>query len=281
MKIFSDIQNLRKYITQIKLQEKSIGFVPTMGALHKGHLSLINNSIEQNNVTICSIFVNPTQFNNPKDLKGYPRKFDDDISLLKETRCNAVFIPPADVMYEKDYILSFDFGYFENIMEGNHRPDHFKGVGLIVTKFFNLILPNTAYFGTKDLQQLVLIKKLTKELFFDLKIVAVPTIRESDGLAMSSRNSLLTKKERDSAIYLYKSLNEAKNKLLEGESLDKVYDFIKHYFDSLGTIKLEYFEIVNTSDLKKTTDIIDASNVSLCIAGHLGKVRLIDNISLN
>lgn len=280
MKIFLDIQNLRHYVKQLKLQEKSIGFVPTMGALHKGHLSLIHASTAQNDITICSIFVNPTQFNNTQDLEVYPRKIENDISELEKTQCDAAFIPSADDMYEKDFLLNFDFDYLENIMEGKYRPDHFKGVGLVVTKLFNLVLPNKAYFGTKDLQQLTLINKLTKELLFDIEIIAVTTIRETDGLAMSSRNNLLTQKERKNATELYKALHIAKNKLLDGESIVSVQNFITHYFDTLDTIKLEYFEIVNTKDLKKTTDIYEVSNVSLCIAGHLGNVRLIDNISL-
>lgn len=281
MKIFFDIQNLRQYIRQIKLKEKSIGFVPTMGALHKGHLSLIRKSASQNDITICSIFVNPTQFNNPKDLNNYPREFENDISELEKTQCNAAFIPSVKAMYENDFILNFSFGYLENIMEGKYRPDHFKGVGLVVTKLFNLITPDKAYFGSKDLQQLTLINKLCEELLFDIEIVAVSTVRESDGLAMSSRNNLLTEKERKNAAELFKALNVAKNKILDGENVVSVQKFITHYFDSLGTIKLEYFEIVNTTDLKRITDNIDLSNVSLCIAGHIGKVRLIDNISLN
>ncbi len=280
MKTFFEIQNLRNYVKQLKLQEKSIGFVPTMGALHKGHLSLIHASTEQNDITICSIFVNPTQFNNAQDLKIYPRKIENDLSELEKTQCNAVFIPLADDMYDKDFLLNFNFDYLENIMEGKYRPDHFKGVALIVTKLFNIVLPDKAYFGTKDLQQLTLINKLTKELLFDIEIVAVTTVRDEDGLAMSSRNNLLNQKERKNATELYKALHIAKNKLLDGESIVSVQKFINQHFDAIDAIKLEYFEIVNTKDLKKTIDINDVSNVSLCIAGHLGNVRLIDNISL-
>ena len=280
MKIFSDIQELRQYLRQIKRRGKSIGFVPTMGALHPGHLELIITSTNQNDITICSIFVNPTQFNNPADLENYPRNTEIDISKLKAAKCDAVFIPPVEVMYEKDTPMNFHFGYLEEIMEGKYRPGHFKGVGLIVAKFFNLIEPNKAYFGTKDLQQLTIIKKLTKDLLFDIEIVPVKTVREADGLALSSRNKLLTKDERKHAIDLYNALIAAKEKLIEGESVISVQKYIKFFFISESVIDLEYFEIVNTSDLKNVTEIHGNEDVSLCIAGYLGKVRLIDNISL-
>lgn len=280
MEIIRDIPGLRHYIEQLKTEKKIIGFVPTMGALHNGHLELIRKSVQQNDLTICSLFVNPTQFNNPSDLKNYPRKSDEDIALLEESKCHAVFMPSAEIMYEENYVLNFDFGYLEKIMEGKFRPGHFKGVGLIVTKLFNLIQPNKAYFGRKDLQQLTIIKTLVKELFFNIEIVAVDTVREKDGLAMSSRNNLLTKQERKKAHDLFNALLEAKQKLNNGESVIKVKQFVKEYFTLKSAIVLEYFEIVYTSSLKNVTEIHEKSNVSLCIAGYLGKVRLIDNISL-
>lgn len=281
MEIISEILQLRQYIRQIKLQDKTIGFVPTMGALHNGHIELIRASTKENDFTICSIFVNPTQFNNPKDLKNYPKDLDHDIEKLIEAKCNILFVPSAELMYEKELILNFNFGYLEEIMEGKCRPGHFKGVGLIIAKLFNLTDPNRAYFGTKDLQQLTIIRRLTNELFFDIEIVPVKTVRESDGLAMSSRNRLLSKEERKSSINLYYALLTAKEKLFEGESVDSVYDHIVNYFKTESSIELEYFEIVNTSDLRKINKIDNINEVSLCIAGQLGKVRLIDNISLN
>lgn len=280
MEIIRDIPGLRHYIEQIKTKKKIIGFVPTMGALHNGHLELIRKSVQQNDLTICSLFVNPTQFNNPSDLKNYPRESDKDIALLEESKCHAVFMPSAEIMYEEHYVLNFDFGYMEKIMEGKFRPGHFKGVGLIITKLFNLIQPNKAYFGRKDLQQLTIIKTLVKELLFNIEIVAVDTVREKDGLAMSSRNNLLTKQERKKAPDLFNVLLEAKQKLNNGESVIKVKQFVKEYFTLKSAIVLEYFEIVYTSSLKNVTEIHEKSNVSLCIAGYLGKVRLIDNISL-
>ncbi len=281
MEIISDIAELRQIIQQFKRQEKSIGFVPTMGALHDGHLALIHASTNQNDITICSIFVNPTQFNNAVDLKNYPLETDADIAKLETANCSVVFMPPKEKMYEKDFLLNIHIGYLEEIMEGKFRPGHFKGVGLIVTKLFNLVEPNRAYFGTKDLQQLTIIRRLTNELLFNIEIVPVSTVREEDGLAMSSRNKLLTTKERFQAIDLYEALQVAKKKLMAGESVISVQEHIQEFFKSESLIELEYFEIVRTSDLQKITKIHNADDVSLCIAGHLGKVRLIDNILLN
>jgi pantoate--beta-alanine ligase len=281
MKIISDIQELRQYIRSIKRQGKTLGFVPTMGALHKGHLELIRASNKENDLTICSIFVNPTQFNNPNDLRNYPKDTENDIYKLNSAKCDTVFMPSVELMYENNFILNFDFGHLEEIMEGKCRPGHFKGVGLIIAKLFNLTEPNRAYFGTKDLQQLTIIRKLTNELLFDIEIVPVETVREADGLAMSSRNRLLSEEERKDSIDIYHALLTAKRKLIDGESVASVQNHITNYFKMESKIELEYFEIVNTADLQKITDFRDKNEVSLCIAGHLGKVRLIDNISLN
>ncbi len=281
MEIISDILPLRKYIRKVKCQGKSIGFVPTMGALHDGHIALISTSTKENDITICSIFVNPTQFNNPRDLENYPRDTDNDIKKLIAAKCDVLFIPSAELMYEKEPVLNFQFDYLEEIMEGKHRPGHFKGVGLIIAKLFNLTEPTKAYFGTKDLQQLTIIRKLTNELCFDVDIVPVKTVREPDGLAMSSRNRLLSEEERKTSINLHHALVAAKKKLLEGERVESVQNYVYNYFKSKGNIDLEYFEIVSTDDLRKISEIDKKNEVSLCIAGQLGKVRLIDNISLN
>lgn len=280
MDIFTDIQNLRLYIEQTKSHHKSIGFVPTMGALHHGHMKLLSKSIEQNDITICSIFVNPTQFNNPIDLENYPRDVETDISLLQANNCDAVFLPSTAMMYKKGDVVGLNFGYLENIMEGKFRPGHFKGVGLIVSKLFNLILPNKTYFGTKDLQQLTIVKKLSEELLYNIDIIPVETVREPDGLAMSSRNRLLDKTERKCAIDLYNALMMAKKQLLDGEHVTSVLNNIQRYFTTESKIKLEYFEIVDTKNLLPITEIPKTKEVSLCIAGQLGKVRLIDNMSL-
>ena len=281
MEIFSDIKGLRQYLRQASCENKSIGLVPTMGALHNGHLKLIHSSKKQNDITVCSIFVNPTQFNNPDDLEKYPRDTKTDLAKLEDSFCDVVFAPPVEVMYEQESLLHFHFEYLEEIMEGKYRPGHFKGVGIVVAKLFNLIEPNKAYFGTKDLQQLTLIKRLTKELLYDIQIIPVDTVREPDGLAMSSRNKLLSKEDKKHALDLYNVLISAKQKLITGDTVKSVQFYVQDFFKSESKIKLEYFEIVNTNDLQKVTKIHSAEGVSLCIAGHLGKVRLIDNISLN
>ena len=251
-----------------------------MGSLHDGHLALVQASVTNNDITVCSIFVNPTQFNNSADLINYPRDTETDIKLLQNANCDMVFIPSTEDIYEKDYLLNLDFGYLEEIMEGKYRPGHFKGVGLVGTKLFNLVKPDNAYFGSKDLQQLAVIRTLTNELLFDIKIVPVETVREKDGLAMSSRNKLLSESERKEAVDLYRALSEARHKLIEGDSVVSVKKHVHDFFSLKSKIDLEYFEIVGSLDLKDIDHIDDQNKVSLCIAGYLGKVRLIDNLSV-
>lgn len=281
MKVFSEIREIRQFSQQAKVQQKSIGFVPTMGALHAGHIQLIQKSKAENDITVCSIFVNPIQFNSPEDLKKYPRDLKADLEMLEETECDAVFHPSPEAMYPNKFITSISFGYLEDIMEGKFRPGHFRGVGLVVSKLFNIVIPTRAYFGQKDLQQLTLIQTMISELNFDIQIVPISTVREPDGLAMSSRNKLLSPSERATASDLYQVLLKAKNKLIAGESVNSVRDFVHDLFEKHHDINLEYFEIVRSRDLRNIVEIEPAEAVSLCIAGYLGKVRLIDNISLN
>ena len=281
MKVFKTKSEIRMFLQKAQCSGESIGFVATMGALHQGHLELIKKSIDQNKHTTCSIFVNPTQFNNPQDLKKYPRDVHRDLDLLRKAGCNSVFLPPTDEMYDQDTFINISFGYLEDIMEGKHRPGHFKGVGLIVSKLFNIVRPDRAYFGEKDLQQLTIIQKLNSELDFGIEIVPVPTIREIDGLAMSSRNMLLSTTERIEALDLFKALSSAKDELNSGKSVISVRDDIHKFFMTSSKIELEYFEIVRSDNLKNVNEIVPEIKHSLCIAGNLGKVRLIDNISLN
>ena len=281
MEIISDNQELHTYLREIRSGNKTIGFVPTMGALHDGHLKLIENSVIQNDVTVCSIFVNPTQFNNQADLKNYPRDTKSDLEKLETANCKVVFLPSIEAMYEKEFFLNLDFGYLEVIMEGKYRPGHFKGVGLIVTKLFNLVNPDRAYFGQKDLQQLVLIKTLTKELLFNIEIVAVETVREKDGLAMSSRNQLLSIEHRKKAPAFHAALSIARDQLKNGETVSAVKTFIENHLKPIEDLDLEYFEIVDATSLKPIDKYTPSQQTALCIAGYLGKVRLIDNILLN
>jgi len=280
MKIFHGIQEIREYVLGQKLLGKTIGFVPTMGALHNGHQRLVECSVNVNDTTICSIFVNPTQFNNPLDLQNYPRDLASDIELLSQVGCDAVFAPDASEMYHKHTFIRMDFGKLVSTMEGSFRPGHFSGVGIIVAKLFNIIGPNKAYFGKKDLQQLAVIKSMVRDLDFNVEVVSVETVRETGGLALSSRNRFLTDEERIIARTLYTSLLLAKENLLKGISPLKVKSDIHKHFDRIAGINLEYFEIVDSATLQNIELINSTSEVSLCIAAYVGKVRLIDNMSL-
>lgn len=280
MKTYSHIAEFQKFLRKQKQNGLKIGFVPTMGALHEGHLQLINTSRQQNDLTVCSIFVNPIQFNSPADLSNYPRDLDSDAAQLIRAGCDVLFTPDAKMMYEKSPVISFDFGYLEKIMEGAFRPGHFKGVGMIVSKLFNIVQPDRAYFGKKDLQQLIIIQTMARELSYNIDIVPVETVRETDGLAMSSRNMLLNKQERADAVDLFKALCMAKEKLKSGADVNAARHEVLEWFEK-SSITLEYFEIVDTNSLKNISKIHDLLSVSLCIAGYIGKVRLIDNMSLN
>lgn len=280
MEIFEEINEFRAFCRHSKVSQKSIGFVPTMGALHQGHLALVNKSKLQNELTVCSIFVNPTQFNNPEDLQKYPRDIPADLKTLESIGCDAVFIPKTNQIYPQMPVVQLSFGNLEEIMEGQYRPGHFKGVGLIVCKLFNIVEPDRAYFGEKDFQQLCIIKKLTEELNFPIEIVPVKTIRESDGLAMSSRNLLLTTGERPHAADLYRALQMAEREIKRGANVGSVKRMISDFFTSKSKIRLEYFVIVHSADLTEITRVDKSTPLTMCIAGYLGKVRLIDNMSL-
>ncbi|HET8861403.1 pantoate--beta-alanine ligase [Marivirga sp.] len=273
------IADIQALISQFKSEGKKIGFVPTMGALHEGHLSLIDAAKEKADIVVCSIYVNPTQFTNQDDLKQYPRNVETDKSLLENNGCDVLFLPSDDVMYAGRNTIKFDFGDLDKVMEGKFRPGHFSGVALIVSKLFNIVQPNYAFFGQKDLQQLTIIKKLVEELFFNLEIVPVAIKREPNGLAMSSRNERLSKEERHEAQIFYKALSEAKLILKQNHSAENAKEIVKSLFSN-HRAQLEYFEIVNDKDLhSKTKNYLEADTV-LCIAGFIGNVRLIDNMYL-
>jgi pantoate--beta-alanine ligase len=283
MEIFKQIAPLKAFLNAQKRAGKSVGLVPTMGALHAGHLSLIRASAAQNDVTVCSIFVNPTQFNNASDLQKYPRILDKDTLLLEKVECDAVFCPEASEMYPEQSIIRFDFGHLDKVMEGAFRPGHFSGVGLIVSKLFNIIQPTHAYFGQKDWQQFAVIRRLVEELNFDLKLTSVPTSREEDGLAMSSRNLRLTPEQRQVATVFYESLMDAKQALLQGKTIQEARAMVQAKFDE-RQVSLEYFELADSKNLN-ILENVKASDSSpgqpiMCIAGFVGEVRLIDNMFL-
>ena len=278
MEIFKEIAPLKAYLKAKKQRQNSIGLVPTMGALHNGHISLIEASKAQNQVTVCSIFVNPTQFNNQSDLQKYPRTLDQDTLLLQKVECDAVFCPESIEMYPDRSLVRFDFGHLDKVMEGKFRPGHFSGVALVVSKFFNIVQPDHAYFGQKDWQQFAIIRQLVDELRFDLTLHSIPTSRETDGLAMSSRNKRLNESQRHKALVFFKSLTAAREALKEGRSIEEVTRMVRSIVEQDAEVKLEYFEVADRVNLNLLENVKATNQAILCIAGFVGEVRLIDNM---
>lgn len=252
-----------------------------MGALHEGHLDLIKASKKTCDITVVSIFVNPIQFNNAEDFEKYPVLTDQDLSLLRQEEVDYVFLPSKESIYPESPVLSFNFGNLENVLEGEFRPGHFSGVGIIVSKLFNIIRPTIAFFGQKDLQQVAIIKRLMLDLSFPLEIQVVPTKREKDGLALSSRNMRLTSTEREKALLLIKSLNHAKNELLTGKSWLEVRNKVQQLFEEEPLTQLEYFELVHPETFEVFSEFDPHKKSSICVASFVGNVRLIDNLSIN
>lgn len=281
MEIFKEIKPLRAYLKRQRVAGKSVGLVPTMGALHDGHLSLLKASQAESNVTVCSIFVNPTQFNNPSDLVNYPRTFDKDVEILKANRCDVLFCPNEAEMYGIGSIVRFDFGDLDKVLEGQFRPGHFSGVALAVSKLFNIVSPDSAYFGQKDYQQFLIVERLQQDLKFDVRLRCVPIHREKDGLAMSSRNLRLSSPQRKSANAFYQALQLAKKQLLAGIDINAVKDQLRAKFKAMEDVKLEYFELADRSNLKPLKDVTNANQSVLLIAGYVGEIRLIDNLLLS
>ncbi len=281
MKIIHNLPELKNYLTSVRRHSKATGLVPTMGALHEGHLQLVKKALRENDTVICSIYINPVQFNNKEDLQKYPATLEKDLELLSGLGTHCAFCPDDETMYPQKPMLTTDMGYLDRIMEGKYRPGHFNGVRLVVAKLFNMIRPDTAYFGKKDFQQLAIIRQLVRDLSFDITIRAVETVREPDGLAFSSRNQLLTRQARKDATLLYKALIYAREQLKAGKTPAKVKEEIRGMFENRENIgKLEYFEIVDKATLLAINRIEHPDRVQLCIAGYFIKIRLIDNISL-
>jgi len=278
MEVFTSVKSLRNFLDQQLLQQRTVGLVPTMGALHDGHISLIERAIQQTDIVVCSIFVNPTQFNNPEDLLKYPRTPEEDYAMLEKAGCSAVFAPSVEEMYPEAPLLTINFGTLETVMEGASRPGHFNGVGIVVSRLFNIVRPHKAYFGQKDLQQVSIIRRLITDLAFDLELVVCPTIRELDGLAMSSRNRRLDANERNLAPAIYKILTSAKENLLAGKQADDVIELAKSKLLVITEMTLDYIEIVNLKTLQSIGQIGPKGSNAVCIAVFLGPVRLIDNI---
>ena len=280
MKVINKTSDLQAIIKQFKNNGKSIGLVPTMGALHKGHLSLVKNSISNNDITVVSIFVNPTQFNNQNDLASYPRMVDKDLELLQTVGCDVVFAPEADDIYSKsetDSRFEFDFEGLDKVMEGKFRPGHFNGVVQIVSKLFDLVRPDRAYFGEKDFQQLAIIRLMTRRYNLPIEIVPCPIVREDSGLALSSRNSLLKDNEKQVAQHIYAVLNESRQFVPQTE-VEELKQCVIAAIEQKPELKVEYFDIVDGHTLKSIGKWDEYDYVVGCITVFCGNVRLIDNI---
>lgn len=279
MKVYNKISELQEHISKLKSEGKTVGFIPTMGALHYGHISLVSLGMRQCDVTVVSIFVNPTQFNNPDDLLKYPRTLESDVALLSSINCDIVFAPSVEEMYPKNRkAIQLDLGNLANLMEGKFRPGHFDGVVDVVSRLFEIVNPTKAFFGLKDFQQVSVIRFMTSKLNLPVEIIACPTLRETSGLAMSSRNMRLSETEKEDALHIYKSLLLAKELSASNSPLE-VKEKAIEFFET-GKLKLEYLEIVDPITLESLTSEWVAG-ATACIVAYCGEVRLIDNLQLN
>ena len=277
MLVVDTIEQLRSHLAAARAEGKSVGLVPTMGALHEGHASLVERSVAENEVTVVSVFVNPTQFNDKGDLERYPRTLDADCVLLERLGVNYVFAPSVEEVYPEPDTRVFDFSPLDKVMEGIYRPGHFNGVAQIVSKLFVYVEPNRAYFGEKDFQQLAIIREMVRQMGFNLEIIGCPIVREQDGLALSSRNALLSEDQRHTALaiskMLFTSVEYAKtHTLLETKQM------VEQAIADTDGLELEYYEIVDGNTLQPIAAWDDTSYVVGCITVYCGKVRLIDNI---
>lgn len=280
MKVLKSKKTLIDYIERQREMGKKIGFAPTMGALHQGHISLYEAAKKENDEIISSIFINPTQFNNPDDFKKYPKTLDSDLEMLEKAGVDAVYVPDVEDIYPEEMkSKKYDFDGLENEMEGKQRPGHFDGVGTVVEELFRQVKPHNAYFGEKDFQQLAIIKKLVEKLKLSIKIHGVPTMREKNGLAMSSRNLRLTEKERDDAKIIYETLTKV-NDWFRVVSVKEIKERVHEIFENTE-FKLEYFIIANEETLKETDFFYKDKNYRAFIVVHVRDVRLIDNIHLD
>lgn len=278
MKVINNIRELQQYLAEIKTNNKQIGFVPTMGALHNGHVSLVSRSANENSECVVSVFVNPTQFNDKNDLLTYPRTLEDDCVLLEQAGCTVVFAPSVDEMYPEPDMRVFNLGAVTEVMEGPRRPGHFNGVAQIVSKLFDIVKPDNAYFGEKDFQQIAVIREMVKQLNLPVNIVSCPIVREADGLAMSSRNTRLTEEQRRKAPLIARTLKESTT-FVPAKSVKEVIDYVTSTINSESDMEVEYYEIVDGLTMQPITNWADTTYPVGCITVYCGKVRLIDNIA--
>ncbi|MDR2534096.1 MAG: pantoate--beta-alanine ligase [Tannerellaceae bacterium] len=280
MKIIHTTSSLKRELDALRASGKTIGFVPTMGALHRGHISLVSKCAEANDACVASIFVNPNQFNDPSDFDLYPRNAKADCELLEESGCAIAFIPAVAEIYPTPDARVFNLGSLAEVMEGACRPGHFNGVAQVITRLFDIVGECRAYFGLKDYQQLAVIASLVRRLSLPVKLVACPTVREPDGLAMSSRNMRLSPAERSAAPVIYRTLEQSRS-LAPSRSVHEVAAFVCACLSKEPLIKTEYFSIVHPETLRPITSWREAALAVGCIAAFCGSVRLIDNITYN
>lgn len=280
MKVFRYIQPLQAELSHQRDMQKSIGFVATMGALHEGHMALVDEARKNNDLVVVSIFVNPIQFNNPEDLEKYPRTLTDDINTLEKRGCDIVFTPSDSEMYPEPVRENYNFGNLDKVMEGKYRPGHFNGVAIVVRKLLEIVRPHQAFFGEKDYQQLTIIRKLVEQSGLNIEIVGVPIMREKDGLAMSSRNARLKPEERQAAPEIYRILKKSREKWSDFSRPGELKHWGLEKLNQHKLIEPEYFEIVDMDTLEEIEQWNDTSRCIVCLAVYIGKVRLIDNIIL-
>ena len=277
MKVIHTIEDLQAGLSVLKAQGKKVGLVPTMGALHAGHASLVKRSVNENDVTVVSVFVNPTQFNDKNDLVKYPRTLEADCKLLEDCGATLVFAPSVEEMYPEPDTRQFGYAPLDTVMEGAFRPGHFNGACQIVSKLFDAVKPHRAYFGEKDFQQLAIIREMVRQMKFDLEIVGCPIVREEDGLALSSRNARLSSDERENALNISRTLFKSRT-FAATHSVSETQKMVEDAIAAAPGLRLEYFEIVDGNTLQKIGDWNETSYAVGCITVFCGEVRLIDNI---
>ena len=275
MIVIEKIADLQAYIKE--KAAKSVGFVPTMGALHDGHISLITRCVAENDLCVASVFVNPTQFNDKADLERYPRTPEADCTMLQAAGCDVVFMPTVQEMYPEEDTRQFNFGSLETVMEGKYRPGHFNGVAQIVSKLFDAVQPHKAYFGEKDFQQVAIIRAMVEQLNYPIQIIACPIIREESGLARSSRNTLLTDEQRKKAALIAQVLTKSTT-FVHSKSVSATIDWVEEQFKDDAEFRMDYYEIVDGNSLQPVQNWEDSEFIVGCIAVYCGKIRLIDNI---
>jgi len=279
MKLLQTVAETHSYILQLKQNGYQVGFVPSMGALHQGHMSLVKQARRENDLVICSIFVNPIQFNNPDDLAKYPRTPEADMAMLRDAGCDAVFAPSAREMYPEPDTTIYDFGMLDKVMEGRYRPGHFNGVAIVVRRLLEITLPDVAYFGEKDFQQLAIIRKMVEMLSLPVRVISCPIVREPDGLALSSRNQRLLPEERAVAPLLYAALQKGADHYTNFTPV-KLQQMIVADIEKSPLFRVEYVEIVDMDTLMPISSWTDSEHLIICLAAFLGHVRLIDNVVL-